>query len=494
MRKSNHVRWGVWCASVLIFAIGMTACGDDDEIIDVVDSPPTIDLTAPDGGTAVAPGGTVDITWTASDPEGAVSVDLFYTAQSEAGDVAITTEQTGTSYTWTVPNDNLFGVKVKAVARDSAGQTASDESTDIFAIVASSARNYVTSDVCRTCHATRHADLDKSGHPYKLNKVVNDAAPLYPFSSVPNPPDGFSWSDITYVIGGYGWKARFLNDSGWIMTGGDGVGIDGVNTQYNLPRSDLGGGLPATWSDYHATDTERKPYDCGPCHTTGWQDTTQNGGVHQDGLVGIAGTWEETGITCEQCHGAGLNHVVTQSAANITVDPSADLCGACHSRNGDAAIEVSGGYIRHHEQWEEMLASPHTALTCVDCHEPHIGVLYGHAAQGGIATTCEDCHTGQVLNHTAVDCEYCHMPRATKSARAVHTFEGDVRSHIFRIQTQAWPKDSMFVDSLGSTVGRDFVTLDFACYGCHKDASGEGGTGSQKTLAQLAAKAAVIHQ
>jgi hypothetical protein len=37
------------------------------------------------------------------------------------------------------------------------------------------------------------------------------------------------------------------------------------------------------------------------------------------------------------------------------------------------------------------------------------------------------------------------------------------------------------------------VTLDFACYSCHKDEAGVGGEFSIKTLAQLRAKAESIH-
>jgi hypothetical protein len=37
------------------------------------------------------------------------------------------------------------------------------------------------------------------------------------------------------------------------------------------------------------------------------------------------------------------------------------------------------------------------------------------------------------------------------------------------------------------------LTLDLACYGCHKDESGVGGNYSRKTLKQLADKAPYIH-
>lgn len=139
-----------------------------------------------------------------------------------------------------------------------------------------SPRGYVTSSVCANCHEDNYNEVKVSGHPYKINKVVDGQAPTYPFSSVPNPPDGFTWNDITYVIGGYGWKARFMDKDGYILTDG----LTGVLVQYNIPRADLADGLPASWSAYHSNDTEPKPYNCGKCHTTGWQSVDDNGGVH----------------------------------------------------------------------------------------------------------------------------------------------------------------------------------------------------------------------
>lgn len=481
----------VACLTGLGLALLFSACGE--ETVTTTDNPPTISLSAPNGGVRVDPGGTVTISWSATDDGTIDSVVLSYTADNVTA-TRIASVTSGATHSWTAPNDTLYGVKVKAVAYDNAGQSAQDESDAIFAIVPASARGYVTSTICKDCHSTQYDELFDSGHPYKLNKVVGGVAPTYPHSSVPDPPTNFQWSDITYVIGGYGWKARFLNDSGFIITDG----IDGVNAQYNLPRSDLGGGLPAEWTSYHATDTERKPYDCGACHTTGWQTTAENGGINQDGLPGIAGTWEETGITCEQCHGAGENHVVTQQTADITIDESSELCGSCHFRDVNHNILAKGGFIRHHEQYDELISAGHSPRKCVDCHEPHIGTRYGNAAAGGFVTTCESCHASKTSNShvTSIDCVQCHMPRASKSARKVHSYEGDVRTHIFAINSSAVPKDSMFfVDQTsGNTHTRPWVTLDFVCYQCHTDPNtGEGGGGSSKTLTELSAKATGIH-
>jgi hypothetical protein len=250
-------------AIVLSLIIGLSACDDEPAVIEPgEDAAPEIQLSAPAGGEAVQPGADLEITWTATDDNEVVGVDLSYSHGGGSGTV-IATGVTGSSYTWTVPRNQLVSVKVKATAVDGAGQTGEDESS-IFAIVAHSARGYVQSNTCRNCHIDYYNDMINSGHPYKLNAVVGGQAPEYPNSEVPAPPTGFTWSDIAYVIGGYGWKARFITaDSGWIITDA----MDGVNAQYNLPRDDLGVG--SEWVAYHASDTERKPYDCGACHP-GW--------------------------------------------------------------------------------------------------------------------------------------------------------------------------------------------------------------------------------
>jgi hypothetical protein len=492
MRRLTLLRCGIGLLGLTALA---SACGEEtpgpgpDPVPD--DDPPSITLIAPVGGEVVAPGSDLAIQWTATDDNGVVGVDVSYT--HGGGGKTVAEGLTETSYTWRVPNVDLVSVRVHVVAWDSAGQKAEAES-EMFGIITASARGYVSAEKCKQCHGSYFSELLASGHPYKLNKVTRDRAPTYPFSSVPTPPPGASrstWSDVAYVIGGYGWKARFMTaDSGWIMTNA----MDGVNVQYNLPRADLGGpgGLPATWSSYQTGDTQRKPYNCGACHTTGWQTLAENGDVHQDGLPGIAGTWEETGIQCEECHGPGAPHVASQDPSDITVDQSDALCGRCHVR-GDpqTTIPSSGGYIQHHEQYNELLASPHAGQAgCNDCHDPHIGVLYGHAAAGGIVQDCQNCHS-ETLDHEPVSCESCHMPRATKSARAVHLFEGDVRTHLFRINTNPlMTKDSM----LAGGTSTPYVTLDFACYSCHTDpVSGQGGGGEALTMAELASKASQIH-
>lgn len=164
---------------------------------------------------------------------------------------------------------------------------------------------YVTSAICSGCHSEIAEAYNLSGHAYKLTKVVDGQPPEYPFTEVTELPEGYTWEDISYVIGGYNWKARFIDQEGYIITGppgtrGDEAAAEGFLGQYNFSNPVVGN--EAGWVAYHAG--EEKAYTCGNCHTTGY-----NPNGNQDDLPGLVGTWAEAGIACEECHGPGSLHI-----------------------------------------------------------------------------------------------------------------------------------------------------------------------------------------
>ena len=61
---------------------------------------------------------------------------------------------------------------------------------------------YVGTDACKECHTELYATYMETGHPMIMSKVVDGKAPSFPNSKVPKPPEGYSWEDISYVIGG----------------------------------------------------------------------------------------------------------------------------------------------------------------------------------------------------------------------------------------------------------------------------------------------------
>lgn len=306
------------------------------------------------------------------------------------------------------------------------------------------AKGYAGPQTCRQCHSDTYDDYRASGHPKKLRPAGEAQAWGIPL------PEGYTWDDISYVIGGANWKARFVGKDGYIITKtGPNKDQPGKN-QYNLATG--------RWVDYHAG--EKKAYTCGSCHTTGFSEEG-----HQGGLEGIKGTWAFPGVTCEECHGPGAAHAEAPSKTNIKVDKSPAACGQCHIRGGEEKIPASKGFIRHHEQYNEYLAGPHAGrVACATCHNPH------KRAEVSIEKQCQNCHPkqakefeGSTMQLSGVTCVDCHMPPAGKSAETFGKYVGDVKSHIVKISTN--PADKMFSDDGKTATG--ILTVEFACLRCH---------------------------
>jgi formate-dependent nitrite reductase cytochrome c552 subunit len=393
--------------------------------------------------------------------------------------------------------------------------------------------SFTGSSICSACHTAIYNTVINSGHFYKLNKVINDQIPMYPFSDLTGALERItdedsvtdnslgtpsSYADISYVIGGYGWKARWIDKDGYIITGSQ--------VQYNLENQ--------TMAAYHDGEAD-KPYNCGNCHTTGWRhyDATLNNN-RQDDLPGMAGTFIEPGIRCESCHGAGLQHVLTGDKSFITRVASArrtsdfladDLafdravaCSECHTRDGEkdyptyvsaaenagfsdgganegGRIAASNELIRHHEQYDEFLGlNPDNiaaggtgvhyiqGLTCISCHDPHSTVKY-QAISGdspGIKTDCEVCHTNVTFSPglhgsplvAPKGCVDCHMPKMVKSAVTTDgaigaSVFGDIRTHIFKIDLSKDPDTQQF--TADGKYAYPWITKKFVCGQCHAD-------------------------
>jgi hypothetical protein len=350
-------------------------------------------------------------------------------------------------------------------------------------IDATASQEYVGSDQCGECHESQYETFVLSGHPYKLTRIENGEPPTFPYDEetggVADPPEGYTWDDISYVIGGYGWKVRFIDKDGYIITGD----VD-ATTQYNFANE--AAELPAGWVPYHAG--EQKPYDCGECHTTGYAPQG-----HQDDLEGIIGTWAFPGVQCEECHGPGSRHAENPSGVRMVLERSSQLCGECHVRGNPAQIDASNGFERHHEQYEDLYNSKHFAISCVTCHDPHASALFEDPEVNptkGISQVCETCHWQQEefqnnRLHLGVDCVDCHMPPMAKSAQGnLAIFTGDVRSHQFSINPD--PDAPQFNDD--GTQVMPYLTLQYACGHCHN-----GAVYSEQPPRRLARMAEVYH-
>jgi hypothetical protein len=341
---------------------------------------------------------------------------------------------------------------------------------------------FVGSVACAECHQGIYDLYSNSGHAWTLNAVVDGRPPAFPFSEIRQPPDGYTWDDISYVVGGYAWKARFLDQSGYLITGADEVAM----TQYNLDNPDVS--LRNEWVA-HQAGAANVPYTGGAYHTTGY-----SGRGRQNDLPGLTGTWALAGVQCESCHGPGSLHINHPLSYGMEIQWDGQACARCHVSGSLAEAPVVDGLIQHDEQHGELFPSLHTLMMdCVVCHEPHAGVVQlRQTGQPTTQTACEACHSQPAQHHKVerhaqinIACIECHMPRLTQSAVGDATlFTGDVRTHLMTIDptqvSQLTADDTPYPQ----------ISLDFACRHCHNP----DGRARPKTDEELIEAAVNYHQ
>lgn len=356
----------------------------------------------------------------------------------------------------------------------------------------------VGSAACRQCHADVAAEFERHGHAHALT-ALDGALPVFPLKTareIPSPPEGLAWDDLSYAVGGYRRNAIFAQADGFLLTTGE----TGIASQWLL---DFGpNGAAAGYAEYAASADAPQPFDyaCFRCHTTGAAPQDPDDPRNQEGRPGFVGTWHEAGAQCESCHGPGGRHFRT-SGATVQIDrsrifidvTSEDSCRNCHAAAGDPLeIPARDGFIEHFAQWSELQASGHHAqFACTVCHDPHRSVTYDRA--GAIRNECRACHAdmsmaghaGKTLRRSdgyeeRLTCESCHMPFAGRSGAAARADlvgtearVGDLRTHIFRINTSPGGAAEFFTDD-GTRVRRDAdglagVTVDFVCLRCHNE-------------------------
>lgn len=96
---------------------------------------PTVSVSAPDGGESWTGGSMHSVSWAATDNVGVTGVDLHYRDSETAPWVALGGNLPNSgSFTWFVHNTPTATARVRAVARDAAGNSGSDMSNGVFTI------------------------------------------------------------------------------------------------------------------------------------------------------------------------------------------------------------------------------------------------------------------------------------------------------------------------------------------------------------------------
>ena len=361
-----------------------------------------------------------------------------------------------------------------------------------------SSANFTGADACITCHADLGPIHQITGHAQALTSI-QAAQPTFPpagtFAGVPNPPAGFNWGDIAYVLGGYTKSALFFGTDGHFLT----TGLTATNTQWGLALPHLG--HPAQFFPYLPAAAGPTPFDFDTlrAYVTGAAPQDPANPMFQESRPGFLGTWREAGVQCEACHGPGSNHIPNFFRRDLFVDVSnQQTCKTCHSRPaGTQSLDIlaANGFIQPQSQWQELAASGgHASFACTFCHDPHRSTTYDRA--NAIRNECVACHTetnmalheGIVFTRPSdgyteqLTCMSCHMPFAVTtgpfaSSAVVGPLArvGDTRSHIFRITTEPIDFNGFFTPD-GSSVQRDSegkaaISVDFVCLRCHNAVS-----------------------
>lgn len=302
------------------------------------------------------------------------------------------------------------------------------------------ASDYVGAAGCAPCHREIFEHWSQTGHARILHRPGAIEARDIPL------PLGLATADISYIVGGFRWKALFLDRQGFLVTSsGSGPGAN----QFNLQGRH--------WVDFRPG--EKVPYDCGRCHTTGYA-----GEGHQDGLPGIVGTWRLDGVQCEHCHGPGARHTRSSLRQDIVTRP--DGCASCHRQESKEGIPLVGNFLAPYTEVNQLEKSKMKGLGCTGCHDPH------RSGEGSQRRTCASCHPGvakvyqeSLMANARVGCIDCHMPPAGLLAKSrPNSLHGDLRSHLFVISHHAEiPKRT----TGGASYNPGFLTVDYVCMPCH---------------------------
>jgi hypothetical protein len=339
---------------------------------------------------------------------------------------------------------------------------------------------YVGDQLCAGCHPEIAQTYLKSGHPWSLT-AISGKSPSFPFSKLSSLPRGYTLSDISYIVGGYFWKAIFVDSQGDIVTDAPGATGD-ANYLNQLNLGNVALGLIPGWTSFHAGESDLS-FTCGACHTTGYSS-----GGSQGDLPGIVGTWNEPGVRCEACHGPGSLHASNPQGVHMQVPSGSEACRQCHEYVPTAELTISNGFIQHSDQYGDLSQSKHQVLDCLTCHDPHSGVV--QLKEAGLQTTtlqCQDCHWQEAQFQSNprhlefnIACTDCHMPHLIQSGSAnLVGYMGDLPTHVVAIDPR---KINQFNADGSLATGQ--ISLDYACRHCH---------GLTLTDAELTAAASGYH-
>ncbi len=193
---------------------------------------------------------------------------------------------------------------------------------------------FVGSTACFTCHSAEHRAWSNTLHSKMVQDVAaNPKAVLADFAAGADLHSvggkAYVAADVTFTLGSYSLQ-RYVQktDQGYQVLPGE----------WDVKAK--------AWVKADAADWLK---DCAGCHTTGFDVAKLS--------------WNETGVSCEACHGPGSVHVDKAEALKVGTNPMSDevyavrqaivktadaqVCAQCHNRgtSPDKAHPYPVGYV-----------------------------------------------------------------------------------------------------------------------------------------------------
>ena len=175
-------------------------------------------------------------------------------------------------------------------------------------------------------------------------------------------------------------------------------------------------------------DTTEESANCIGCHATAlaW-DEEDRFDPHRAVL----------GVSCERCHGSGIAHVEAQSASGdpgsifhpgrLSPAEQVAFCGQCHRQPTDfepREILARDPLLARHAGASLMMSAcfresnPAEAITCTECHDPHLPDPTGPARTRAVCSRCHEdvpsLHRQTVVTAES-DCTGCHLPTESEA-------------------------------------------------------------------------------
>lgn len=174
---------------------------------------------------------------------------------------------------------------------------------------------------------------------------------------------------------------------------------------------------------------------CLACHTLGFGQ--EGGFVNEETTPGLAN------VQCENCHGAGGDHVASPSHSNITRVVQSKTCGGCHTGS-------------HNPQYDEWKLSKHSigsfdvhSDTCVTCHTAEGFLIQESQVLEPEAPVIARAESEPLHATTNVECWACHDP---------HEKKADVPAQLREDSSTLCRKCHTFREAQGTTPVSEFNT------------------------------------